>query len=259
MKKILSVSILMLCLSGVAYAEQNYTIQSSGNFGQNVSSQSPKLPSTGNSGVSTLFNNVGNAFFDKKVQSSAAVGAVVSSQINSNKGNNTSNANNSGVVSPASTSTTRNNSSVRLAGRDPYLMEIDGVRYIMLKDNKDGILDRNDLLGIDDTTNSIFKSLKPLDKNSDMKLTGKELSQAGIRLVRIGADGKLLYKDKSKDFKNSDVIFVHLTELRKAYKNDGATGDFGYYDVVVKTPTGQKKLVTGVVTFETDEQIQRYF
>lgn len=142
---------------------------------------------------------------------------------------------------------------------DPYLIEIDGIRYMMIKDNNDNVFDRNDILGINDTTNTVFASLLPIDFNGDKKLTGDELSKANIRLVKIGQNGKLLFSDKSQDFDNSNVVFIHLSELRKAYKNDGNSGDFGFYDVVIKNQTGNKKLVTGVVTFESDDKIKKYF
>lgn len=149
------------------------------------------------------------------------------------------------------------NASVR--GHDPYLIEINGVRYMMIKDNKDGVFNKNDILGITDTTTTVFASLRPLDLNRDNKLTGEELTKAGIRLVKINSNGKLLYKDKSQDFKNSNIVFIHMTELRKAYANNGRTGDFGYYDVVIKNAQGKKQLVTGVVTFETEQEIRKYF
>lgn len=142
---------------------------------------------------------------------------------------------------------------------DPYLIEINGVRYMMIKDNNDGVFDRNDILGINDTTKTVFASLLPIDFNGDRKLTGEELSKANIRLVKIGQNGKLIFSDKSQDFKNSDIVFIHLTELRKSYKNNGNSGDFGFYDVVIKDSTGNKQLVTGVVSFESEAQIKGYF
>lgn len=147
----------------------------------------------------------------------------------------------------------------RRAGYDPYMIEINGTKYMLIKDNNDGIFDDKDILGIKDTQKNIFASLRPLDTNRDLKLTGEELEKAGIRLVRINKDGKLDYKNKENDFKNSNIEFIYITELRKAYKNDGSTGQFGQYDVIIKNEKGEKTLVTGLVTFETKEQVKKYF
>lgn len=153
-----------------------------------------------------------------------------------------------------------NSSSLTLAGAfDPYFVEIDGVKYMLIKDNNDGVFDENDILGINDSQSNIFASLRPLDTNKDSKLTGDELTKAGVRLVRVNSDGKLDYKNKENDYKNSNIEFIYLTELRKAYKNDGSTGQFGQYDVVIKNNKGEKSLVTGLVTFETEEEVKKYF
>ena len=144
-------------------------------------------------------------------------------------------------------------------GLDPYLIEINGTKYMLIKDNDDGIFNEKDILGIKDSTKNVFASLRPLDKNKDSKLTGDELTEAGVRLVRINSVGKLDYETTKHDFKNSDIEFIYLTELRKAYKNDGSTGQFGQYDVIIKNDKGEKSLVTGLVLFETEEEVQKYF
>ena len=161
--------------------------------------------------------------------------------------------------SQTSSSAIRNSVNTALYGYDPYMVEINGVRYMMIKDNNDGVFNKNDILGITDTTSTVFPSLSPLDLNRHNRLTGQELTKAGIRLVKISSSGKLLYKDKSQDFKNSNIVFIYMTELRKAYDNNGRTGDFGYYDVVIKDAKGKTQLVTGVVTFETEQELNKYF
>ena len=166
---------------------------------------------------------------------------------------------NSGILGNSKNTTSLSGSGVLLAGRDPYMIEINGTKYMLIKDNNDGTFDEKDILGIKDTQKNIFASLKPLDTNKDLKLTGEELDKAGIRLVKIDENGKLDYKNKSNDFKNSDIEFIYLKELRKAYKNNGSTGQFGQYDVVIKNEKGEKTLVTGLVTFETKEQVKNYF
>lgn len=141
---------------------------------------------------------------------------------------------------------------------DPYFIEVDGNRYMFIKDNHDKVFNASDILGINDTKENVFASLKPLDKNGDNRLSGDELTSAGIRIVRLNQNGKLIYKDKSKDFKNSDVVFIYMSGLRKSYQNDQNTGEFGLFDVVVKRPDNTKKIVTGIVTFESEEEVKKY-
>ena len=141
---------------------------------------------------------------------------------------------------------------------DPYMIEIDGTRYMLFKDNNDGKFDKDDILGYKDTKENIFASLKPLDTNYDKKLTGDELSKAGIRLVKISPSGKLMYSDKNSDFNNSDIKFIYIKELRKSYTNNGSTGNFGLFDVVIKKQD-KSKIVTGIVTFETEKELEKYF
>lgn len=142
--------------------------------------------------------------------------------------------------------------------RDPYVLQIDGNKYMLVKENNDKKFDKQDILGITDTQETVFASLRPLDINRDSKLTGEELTKSNVRLVKIGKDGKLI-NDKKQDFQNSKIVYIYMKELRKAYKNNGNTGDFGMYDVLVKNDNGTTKLVTGYVTFESEEELSRYF
>ena len=202
----------------------------------------------------TLETNFGNV--TKPVQNAA---------LNSNNGKVTDFASafcqgfNSGIFGNSKNTTSLSGSGVLHSARDPYMIEINGTKYMLIKDNNDGTFNENDVLGINDTQKNIFASLKPLDTNRDLKLTGEELDNAGIRLIKIDQNGKLDYKNKSNDFKNSDIEFIYLQELRKAYKNNGSTGQFGQYDVVIRNDKGEKTLVTGLVTFETKEQVKNYF
>lgn len=166
---------------------------------------------------------------------------------------------NSGVFGDSANAASITPSSVLLAGLDPYFVEIDGVRYMLIKDNNDNVFNEKDILGINDSQKNIFASLRPLDINRDLLLTGEELTNAGVRLVKLNSDGKLDYQNRLNDYPNSNIEFIYLTELRKAYKNNGSTGQFGQYDVVIKNNSGKKSLVTGLVTFETKEQVKKYF
>jgi len=142
---------------------------------------------------------------------------------------------------------------------DPYMLEIDGVKYMLVRDNNDGVFDYNDILGYNDSKTNLFASLKPLDTNNDNKLTANELAVANVRLVKIDANGKLLYADKKSDYKVENIKFISIKGLRKSWKNNGSTGNFGLFDAVVYNPDKSSKIVTGIVTFETPEEIQKYF
>ncbi len=141
---------------------------------------------------------------------------------------------------------------------DPYIIKINGNKYMLIKENNDGKFDRNDILGINDTKETVFASLRPLDLNKDNRLTGEELSKSGVRLVKIDQKGKLI-NNKKQDFQNSRIAYIYMTELRKAYKNDGTTGDFGMYDVLIKNDNCKNSLVTGYVTFESANELAKYF
>ena len=73
---------------------------------------------------------------------------------------------------------------------------------MLVKKNNDEKFDKHDILGITDTQETVFASLKPLDINRDSKLTGEELTKSNVRLVKIGKDGKLI-NDKKQDFQTS--------------------------------------------------------
>ena len=141
---------------------------------------------------------------------------------------------------------------------DPYILQINGNKYMLIKENNDKKFDRNDILGITDTKETVFASLRPLDIDRDNKLTGEELAKSGVRLVKIGQNGKLI-NDKKQDFQNTKIVYIYMKELRKAYKNDGTTGDFGMYDVLIKNDNGKTNLVTGYVTFEKPDELSKYF
>ncbi len=220
MKKFLSILIVYFVYSVSVFA-QNYTIQSVHSYNQNYV---PKNYTTGEQVINSAFDAFCQGSRNFLLQSS-------SQSVNS----------------------------IQHFVFDPYLIEIDGIRYMLVKDNNDGKFDFNDILGIEDTPSNIFASLRTLDANHDNKLTGQELQNANIRLVKINSNGKLAFDNKSQDFETSDIVFIHLSEIRKAYNNNGNVGDFGYYDAVIKDKSGNKKLVTGVVTFESKVNIQKYF
>ncbi len=240
MKKIFSlIAILALTSTGEVFAN-NFTLQSSDFANPVVTS-----PSKG-----SYSNGFAQGFADfctpENVLDVAGNVAGNASIYSSRSGNSTQNTSRSNVIASSGIS------------RDPYVLQIDGNKYMLVKENNDKKFDKQDILGITDTQETVFASLRPLDINRDSKLTGEELTKSNVRLVKISKDGKLI-NDKKQDFQNSKIVYIYMKELRKAYKNNGNTGDFGMYDVLVKNDNGTTKLVTGYVTFESEEELSRYF
>ena len=219
MKKFLSL-ITMLAMSATTVYAHNFTLQTS-----DISDGNSTLTSPSKKTYSNGFSQGFSEYYD--AQSPSSFGRIA-------------------MVSAGSIS------------HDPYFVQINGIKYMLMKENSDKNFDKNDILGITDTKDTVFASLRPLDINRDNKLTGEELTKSGIRLVKIGQNGKLI-NDKKQDFQNSKIVYIYMKELRKAYKNDGNTGDFGMFDVLVKNNDGKTKLVTGFVSFEDEQELSKYF
>ncbi len=142
---------------------------------------------------------------------------------------------------------------------DPYIIEVDGTKYMMIKDNKDGRWDESDILGINDPKENLFLSLVYLNTDSDgSKLSAKELANGGVRFVAVGADGKLALNDKSKDFDLKKIDYIDLANL-KQLANSEDTGLFGHFNVYLKTSNGSKRLVIGQVTFDRKAELKSLF
>lgn len=142
---------------------------------------------------------------------------------------------------------------------DPYIVEIDGHKYVLVKDRKDNNWSEKDLLGIDDPKENRFKSLLALNSDGDYsKISPNELRKAGIRFVRMDKNGALLVKERNKDFDLNKVDYIDIINLKRT-ANAESTGIFGHFTVYLKTNTKSKRAVVGYVTFETNEKIQILF
>lgn len=240
MKKFFSlISILALTSTGEVFAN-NFTLQSSEFANPVVTSPSKEFYSNG-------FAQGFADFYSRKNVLEVAGNVAANAPVYSSRGGiSTQSSSRPDVIAS------------RGISHDPYVLQIDGNKYMLIKENNDKKFNKQDILGITDTQETVFASLKPLDINNDSKLTGEELTKSNVRLVKIGKDGKLI-NDKKQDFQNSKIVYIYMKELRKAYKNNGDTGDFGMYDVLVKNDNGTTKLVTGYVTFESEEELSRYF
>lgn len=139
---------------------------------------------------------------------------------------------------------------------DPYIINIDGVEYTMILDNKDGKWDTEDILGINDSKDNLFEALKGLESDGDTsKLTGEELAKAGIRLVAKQEDGTLAVDDPSKDFDLSKVKSIDMKNLTRSTDNDGNVGTFGHFDMTLT----DGREITGAETFEEKSTLQKLF
>lgn len=138
--------------------------------------------------------------------------------------------------------------------KDPYVIKVGDVEYVMIQDNKDGKWDTNDILGINDNKNNLFEALKNLEGDGDVsKLSPKELEDAGIRLVAKNDDGTLAINDSSKDLKLEEGDYIDMTSLTNV-DNKGDTGTFGTFKVHVG---GQD--YEGQETFEEMSTLQKLF
>ena len=139
---------------------------------------------------------------------------------------------------------------------DPYVINIDGVEYTMILDNKDGKWDTNDILGINDDKNNLFAALKGLESDGDTSnISGEELAKAGIRLVAKDKNGKLALDDPSKDFDLSKVSKIDISSLKQSADNDGNVGTFGNFNLELK----DGRTIQGAETFEEMSTLQKLF
>ena len=143
--------------------------------------------------------------------------------------------------------------------RDPYVVTINGITYVMVRDRKDNNWSADDILGINDPKENRFASLIALNSdNNHAKLTPAELKKANVRFVRMNKDGVLLVKDRTKDFDLNKIDYIDIINLKRT-ANSKNTGIFGHFTVFLKTDTAKKRAVVGYVTYETKETINVLF
>ena len=142
---------------------------------------------------------------------------------------------------------------------DPYIIPIDGINYVMVKDKKTNDWNEKDLLGIDDPKDNMFLSLRGLESDNDYsKITGKELKKAGIRLAKLNSDGILLVKERNQDYPLSKIKYIDMLNIKQT-ANSKQTGIFGHFNVYLNTKDASKKMVVGYVTFDTHSKLKIMF
>lgn len=142
---------------------------------------------------------------------------------------------------------------------DPYVIKIDGINYVLIKDRNDNNWSEKDLLGIDDPKENRFESLIKLNSDKDFsKITAEELKKANIRFVRMDSKGRLLVNERNKDYNLKKVDYIDIINLKRTANSD-TTGIFGHFTVYIKTANNKTKAVVGYVTYETDKKIEVLF
>lgn len=141
---------------------------------------------------------------------------------------------------------------------DPYIININGQNYVLVKDAKDNNWTVDNILGSKDSRDDLFASLKALETDGDnSKITSKELEKAGIRFVKLNSDESLALNDRQLDFDLSKISYIDMKNLRTALGNKNQDGTFGYFYVIVKE-NSKLKAYPGRVTFEDTQELNRY-
>lgn len=141
---------------------------------------------------------------------------------------------------------------------DPYIVNINGKNYVLVKDAPDNNWTVENILGYGDSKDDLFASLKNLEKDNDTsKISTEELKNAGIRLVLLNSDQSLVLDDRSKDFDLNKVMYIDMKNLRTALGNKNDDGTFGYFYIIVKED-GKKRAYPGRVTFEDKNELNKY-
>lgn len=142
---------------------------------------------------------------------------------------------------------------------DPYIIPIDGVNYVMVKDKSTNDWSEKDLLGYDDPKNAMFTSLKNLESDGNRSnITPDEIKKAGVRLVKLAPDGTLLVNDRAQDLNLNRIKYIDTSNLKRT-ANSQSTGIFGHFYVYLNTDDGSRKMAVGYVTFDTHSNLKIMF
>lgn len=141
---------------------------------------------------------------------------------------------------------------------DPYIVNINGNSYVLVKDSKDNNWTAENILGYTDNRDDLFASLKSLETDGDKsKITSAELKTANIRFVLLNSDQTLALNERNLDFDINKVQYIDMKNLRTALGNKNEDGTFGYFYVIINE-NGKNKAYPGRVTFEEKEELDKY-
>lgn len=135
-------------------------------------------------------------------------------------------------------------------GTDPYTVDIDGQKYILGQDlNDDGTINNiTEILGIRDTQENIFASMKNLDTNNDGYVSQEEMKAHNIILNAVDKESGQL---KNSGYDMGLVKGINLADLQVA---DGQNNIFGRFTMDL-----QDKKVNGDLTFEDNSYFDKLF
>jgi len=138
----------------------------------------------------------------------------------------------------------------KCTGTDPYTVNIDGQNYILGQDkNDDGTISNiTEILGINDTQENLFKSLKELDENNDGYVSQEEMKARNIILNAVDNESGQL---TNAGYDMGLVKGISLADLQAA---DGTNNIFGRFTMDL-----QNKKVNGDLTFEDKSYFDKLF
>ncbi len=141
---------------------------------------------------------------------------------------------------------------------DPYIVNINGKNYVLVKDAKDNNWTVENILGYGDSKSDLFASLKALESDGNAsKISSHELQNANIRFVLLNDDQSLALNDRNLDFDIKKVQYIDMQNLRTALGNKNQDGTFGYFYVIVKDGA-HRRAYPGRVTFEEKNELNKY-
>lgn len=238
MKKIVLLFVLSLVSMPVFASGMNYTKIGKGYIYSNTPMRYTITPRSIGASASSAYSNVKNA----EALSALLAGAGLAS----------------GRLNLLNTPSIRTSNDAVRAFLDPYIININGKNYVLVKDAKDNNWTVENILGSDDSREDLFGSLKKLEKDGNAdKISVEELKKANIRFVLLNPDESLELNDRSKDFDLSKVQYIDMKNLRTALGNKNQDGTFGYFYVIIKDGV-HKRAYPGRVTFEDKTELNKY-
>lgn len=128
---------------------------------------------------------------------------------------------------------------------DPYEVNIGNEKFMFVRDkNKNGSFDgKQEIMGINDTKDNQFAEMKSIDKDKDGTVSKKEMEESGVKLLKVGDDGKLT----NKEYSLNNVDGLNLKSFKET-GNTAKTGTMGTFDLKLADGTTAK----GKETFEDE-------
>lgn len=133
------------------------------------------------------------------------------------------------------------------SGTDPYTLTIDGQKYMLGQDQDDNrtIDNATEILGINDTQENMFESLKKLDVNNDGYVSQEEMKTGNIILNAINENGALT----ASEYDMNLIKGISLASLQSIGVN------FGNFTMDLQNGNA----VVGDLTYEESDYFNKLF